>query len=307
MKIIFMGTPDFAVPPLKKLCNQGFNVVAVVTQPDRPKGRGKKLAPPPVKEEALAHGLPVLQPENPRDREFVGALAGYGADVFVVIAYGHILSREVLALPKIMPINIHASLLPAYRGPAPIQWAIINGDSKTGVTAMRMDAGMDTGDILSMTQVDILDTDTSQSLHDKLSVAGADLLMDILKNPDAITPRVQDHQKATYARALVKADGQISWQEPAFAIDRLIRGVTPWPGAFTFLDGNRMRILEAKTWDEPTQAQPGTVISSTGGVFLVATGDGVLNILRVQGASGKALKAEDYLRGARIDPGAVLE
>ncbi|MBI9076836.1 MAG: methionyl-tRNA formyltransferase [Desulfatibacillum sp.] len=302
-----MGTPDFAVPPLRNLCKRGYDVAAVVTQPDRPRGRGKKLAPPPVKVEALDQGLPVLQPEKVRTREFEETLAAYEADLFVVIAYGHILPQAILDLPKIMPINIHASLLPAYRGPAPIQWAIINGESKTGVTAMRMDSGMDTGDILSVAEVDILDTDTSESLHDKLSLAGADLLIKTLENLDSITPRVQEHEKATYARALEKADGRVRWAEPAFAIERLIRGVTPWPGAFTFFEGKRLRILEARIWNEPTQAGPGTVISSTGGVFLVATGDGVLNILRVQGASGKPLNAEDYLRGARIDPGAVLE
>ncbi|WP_043806955.1 methionyl-tRNA formyltransferase [Desulfatibacillum aliphaticivorans] len=306
MRIVFMGAPDFAVLPLKKLHEQGYDVAAVVTQPDRPKGRGRKLAPPPVKEEAMRLGLPVLQPENPKTPEFISELAGFEADVFVVIAYGHILTKEVLALPKIMPINIHASILPAYRGPAPIQWSIINGDAKTGVTAMRMDVGMDTGDVLSVAEVDIEDTDTSETLHDKLSQAGADLLINILDNLDSITPTPQEHDKATYARALSKADGEIRWEEPAFAIERLIRGVTPWPGAFTFLDGKRMRFLEARLWDEPTQAAPGTVISSTGGVFLVATGDGVLNITRVQGASGKPLKAEDYLRGARIDPGVKL-
>ncbi len=306
MRIVFMGTPDFAVLPLKALCDKGYDICAVVTQPDRPKGRGRKPSPPPVKVEADKQGLLVLQPESVKTEEFTKTLSDLNADVFVVIAYGHILPQDILSLAKIMPINIHASMLPKYRGPAPIQWAIIDGDDQTGVTAMRMAAGMDTGDILSTAQVSIMDNDTSQTLHDRLSQAGADLLIDIFKRLDSITHEPQEHEKATYARALKKADGRIDWSQSAVAIDRLIRGVTPWPGAFTFAGEKRIRILEAKVWQEGTSASAGTVISSSGGVFLIATGDGVINLLKVQSASGKPLAAADFLCGARINPGEVL-
>lgn len=306
MRIVFMGTPDFAVPSLQRLCEMGCDVAAVVTQPDRPKGRGKKLTPPPVKVEALKHGLPVLQPESPKSEEFKKILADLNADVFAVIAYGHILTSEILSLAGTMPINIHASLLPCYRGPAPIQWSIINGDQETGVTAMKMAQGMDAGDVLSTVRLSIADDDDSQTIHDRLSQAGARLLTDVLENLDSITPRPQNHDKATYARALKKADGKIDWNMSAISIERLIRGVTPWPGAFTFAGDRRIRILKAELWDEGTSAEPGTVVSSSGGVFLVATGDGVINLLKVQSASGKPLDAADFLRGARIQPGEKL-
>ncbi|GBC60500.1 methionyl-tRNA formyltransferase [Desulfonema ishimotonii] len=307
-KIVFMGTPDFSVPALRALHESRHEVALVVTQPDRPKGRGRKLMPPPVKETALKLGYEVVQPETVRDAAFVETLNAIEPDLFIVIAFGHILSQPLLDLPRLGAVNIHASVLPRYRGSAPIQWAVINGEKETGVTAMFMDRGLDTGDILLVEKMAIGPDDTSGTLHDKLSVLGADLLIRTLEKfeADDIRPVPQDSEQATYAPLLTKRDGQIDWERPAGDIECLIRGVSPWPGAFTWLEGRRVKIFKARPVSTDTDAAPGTVIPAFPDELWVATGKGALSILEIQGASGKRLRISDFLRGCTVPPGTCL-
>ena len=307
--IIFMGTPAFAVPSLQMLHQEGYRLAMVVTQPDRPKGRGRKPAPPPVKQTALALNLNLLQPTKPHTAELIDQAQGIRPDLLIVIAYGHILSEQILQLPKLGAINVHASLLPKLRGPAPIQWAIINGETQTGITTMYMDAGMDTGDILLSRSEPILPADTAATLHDRLAVIGADLLLQTLKDLAAqkITPKGQDHTGATYAPLLKKQDGRIDWNKSAKALDAFIRGMTPWPGAFTFHHQQRLKILKAAPMLEPVSESAGTVLESFPGELMVATGKGALSILEIQGPSGKRLAIADFLRGYALPPGTVLQ
>ena len=307
-RIVFMGTPDFAVPPLNALKESDHDVVAVVTQPDRPKGRGRKLAPPPVKEAALAHGYPVLQPESVRTDDFHARMAELKPDLFIVVAFGQLLPQSLLDIPTIGAINVHASLLPRHRGAAPIQWAIVEGDAETGVTTMMMDKGMDTGDILLMEKTAIAPDETASTLHDRLSTMGAQVLMDTLAQIQAGTlVRIpQDNSLATYAAMLNKSDGEIDWSRPAIQIERLIRGMTPWPGAFTFSEGTRLKVFKAKALDRDSGAKPGTIIECTPGELRVATGEGALAILEIQGASGKRLPIDDFLCGCRLPDGTCL-
>ncbi len=307
-RIVFMGTPDFAVPPLNVLNGSEHDIVAVVTQPDRRKGRGRKLAPPPVKEAALAHGYPVFQPERVRTDEFHAQMAEFKPDLFVVVAFGQLLSQSLLDIPTLGAINVHASLLPRYRGAAPIQWAIINGDEETGVTTMMMDKGMDTGDMLLTSKTAITPDDTAATLHDRLSEMGARLLMDTLgrMQENTLTRTSQDPSLATHAPMLKKSDGQIQWSRPAQEIECLIRGVTPWPGAFTFSDGMRLKIFKAKALERDTDAEPGTIIECCSGELRVATGKGALAIQEIQGASGKRLPIDDFLCGCRLPDGTCL-
>jgi methionyl-tRNA formyltransferase len=306
--IIFMGTPDFAVPSLHLLCQEGYNVALVVTRPDRPKGRGRKLVPPPVKLKALELNLKVLQPSTLKTEEFSDQVKHIQPDFFVVIAFGHILSEEMLQLPKLGAINIHASLLPKYRGPAPIQWAIINGDSQTGVTTMFMDKGMDTGDVLLTKTETISPDDTAATLHDRLAKTGADLLIKTLKDLAAhkINPIPQDHSAATYAPLLKKQDGHINWHKPASELEPFIRGVTPWPGAFTFHNETRLKIFKAALISESVLEAAGTVLKAFPDELRVATGKGVLSISEIQGPSGKRLGVAAFLRGYKLLPGTVL-
>lgn len=247
MKIIYMGTPEFAVGPLEAIARAGHTVMAVVTQPDKQKGRGRAVQYSPVKEWALAHEVPVLQPQRIRAPEVVSVLAAYAADIFVVAAFGQILSPAILQLPRYGCINIHASLLPRYRGAAPIQRSIIDGEKETGVTIMQMDKGLDTGDILFAERVAIDDNETGDSLHDKLSTAGAALITLTLKNIEAgtFTPIKQNDADSSYAPMLTKEEGQINWQLPAAQIERLIRGLNSWPSAYTFYQGKIMKIWAA--------------------------------------------------------------
>jgi methionyl-tRNA formyltransferase len=284
--IIFMGTPDFAVPSLHLLSQKGYDVALVVTQPDRPKGRGRKLVPPPVKVKALELNLEVTQPATLKGKEFTDQIKSIQPDFFVVIAFGHILSEKVLQLPKFGAINIHASLLPAYRGPAPIQWAIINGDSQTGITTMFMDKGMDTGNVLLTQKEPILTEDTAATLHDRLANSGADLLIRTLKG---------------YAE-----DGHINWQRPAQELEPFIRGMTPWPGAFTFHNETRLKIFKAAPIPESVSEAVGTILKSFPDELRVATGKGALSILEIQGPSGKRLGVADFLRGYPLPPGSIL-
>ena len=306
--IIFMGTPDFAVPSLHLLSQKGYNIALVVTQPDRPKGRGRKPVPPPVKLKALELNLEISQPSTLKSQEFSDQIKRIQPDFLVVVAFGHILSEEILQLPRFGAINIHASLLPKYRGPAPIQWAIINGDSQTGVTTMFMDRGMDTGNLLLTKKEPILPEDTAASLHDRLADIGADLLIKTLENYAAhrLEPIAQDHSKATYAPLLKKQDGHINWQKPADELEPFIRGVTPWPGAFTFHNETRLKIFKAAPIPGSTSEAAGTILKAFPDELRVATGKGALSIIEIQGPSGKRLGVADFLRGYKLPPGTVL-
>jgi methionyl-tRNA formyltransferase len=304
-----MGTPDFAVPALQALIQDGYRVPLVVTQPDRPKGRGRKPVPPPIKTKAQELGLEVLQPSTLKDEKFRNQIKTLQPDFFVVVAFGHILSEKILRLPKRGTINIHASLLPKYRGPAPVQWAIINGESQTGITTMLMDTGVDTGDILLTWKEPILAEDTAATLHDRLAISGAKLLMKTLEGyaNETIKPTPQDHSGATYAPLLKKQDGHIRWHQPADKLAAFIRGMTPWPGAFTFHDENRLKILKAAALPQKITEPPGTVLKAFPDELRVATATGALSILEIQGPSGKRLSIADFLRGYPLPAGTLLK
>ena len=308
-KLMFMGTPDFAVPALRALDASPHTVACVVTQPDRPKGRGRKLTPPPVKLCAQEKGYPVIQPQNYDDPVFTAATQQYAPDWFVVIAFGHILKKKHLALPRLGSLNLHASLLPRHRGPAPIQWSIIKGDAETGVTTMLMDEGLDSGDVLLSARTAIQSCDTSASLHDRLAIMGADLLIETLAAlaADRIKPVAQEHAAATYAPLLTKADGQIKWSQSARQIDALIRGLTPWPGAYSFYEGQRLKIFQVGPAAAPHPAAPGTVLPGFQDELRIATGDGALSILEIQGQGGRRMPVADFLKGRPIPPGTRLE
>lgn len=303
-----MGTPDFAVPALTALHNNKYDVILVVTQPDRPKGRGRKPVSSPVKEAAVQLGYDVIQPVSIKTDEFANNVIKLKPDMFIVSAFGHILPKRILELPKIGALNIHASLLPKYRGAAPIQWAVINGEKETGVTAMLMDEGLDTGDIIFTSKIQISPDDTSATLHNRLADLGADLLIKTLKaiEADNINPIPQDHTIATYAPMLTKKDGHINWEMAAEKLEAFIRGMTPWPGAFTFCKNTRLKIFSSKPIIMPVDTPPGTVLKGFPDELRIATGKGVLSILEIQGQSGKRLLIKDFLRGFKLPVGTVL-
>ncbi len=309
MRVVFMGTPDFAVATLEAILVEGHEVAAVVTQPDRPKGRGKKLAYSPVKEAALRHGLHVIQPEKIRDPGVLLELSALQPDVIVVVAYGQILPEAILSLPKFGCLNVHASLLPAYRGAAPIHWAILNGETETGIAIMQMDAGMDTGPVLASERVSISETDTVGQLHDKLMHVGARLLTDVLAElesgvmPD---PQMQDDNLATYAPRLDRAIERLDWTVSVTQIYNQVRGLNPWPGAYTTTqDGLMLKIWEARMTgiEVPDDAEPGLIIGQTDDGILVVTGDGVIEVLVVQPASRGKMSALSYARGYGLKVG----
>ena len=278
MRIVFMGTPDFSVPTLEALVASEHEVVGVVTQPDKPKGRGKEIHMSPVKECALQHNIPVYQPVRARDEAFVDEMRALNPDVMVVIAFGQILPKSLLELPKYGCVNIHASLLPKYRGAAPIQWAVINGDEETGITTMMMDVEMDTGDMLEKTVVKLDPEETGGSLFDRLSLLGGDLILSTLSKLEKgeITPVPQDHEKATYVKKISKSMGDIDWTMDAVSIERLVRGLNPWPSAFTRWNGKMLKIWEAKVLPDPDVNHPcGSVISATDEGIKIQTGAGV--------------------------------
>ncbi len=303
-----MGTPDFAVPPLKSLYENGYTVEAVVTQPDRPKGRGQKVISPPVKKTARALGYEILQPESIRADRFEARIKQIEPDFFVVAAFGHVLPKHILTLPKFGAVNIHASLLPNYRGAAPIQWAIINGEKQTGITTMLMDEGLDTGDILLTESTDITHKDTAGTLHDRLAEIGADLLVRTLKGieTETIRPIPQDHSAATYAPMLQKKDGLINWEHSAETIEIFIRGMNPWPCAFTVYQNRRIKVYRAEIAEMESPEPPGTVIRGFADELRIAAGEKALSILELQGESGKRLPVNEFLRGRKIPPGAKL-
>lgn len=303
-----MGTPDFAVPCLQALHESRHDIVLVVKQPDRPRGRGRKVMPSPVKESAIRYGYDLLQPESVRSDSFHDIIAGVKPDLLVVVAFGQILPKQLIEIPPFKAINVHASLLPRYRGPAPIQWALIKGEKETGVTTMMMDEGLDTGDILLQQPVQISPEDTSATLHDKLATEGACLLLETLENlaTGKLIPTPQDPSAASYVPMLQKKDGHINWKLPAVDIANFIRGINPWPGAFTYCGDIRLKIYRSKYLDKETHEAPGTVLMSFPDEILVATGKGTLLIEELQGASGKCLITKDYLCGCSMEAGTVL-
>jgi methionyl-tRNA formyltransferase len=308
-RIIFMGTPEFAVPALKALHASRHDVVAVLTQPDRPKGRGRKLTPPPVKVAALELGYAVEQPGCIHKPDCLSFIKSKTPDLFVVIAFGRLLKPHHFAIPAHGVINVHASLLPQYRGPAPIQWALINGDRETGITTMVMAEELDAGDILLQARTTITADDTAATLHDRMSEMGAPLLIDTLDQlaDGRLQPIPQDPAAATYAPLLTKKDGHIRWDQPTAAIDAFIRGMTPWPGAFTFLGDLRLKVFKVRPALLPEPAIPGTIIPGFSDEIRVATGDGALTILELQSASGRRMATTDFLKGTAIIPGSKLE
>ena len=303
--IIYMGTPDFSVPALQQLAAQDdFHISLVITQPDRPKGRGKKLTASPVKTAALKLGLDIFQPEKLNSEKAKEKLLSLQPDFFVVAAFGQILSREILDIPKILPINIHASLLPKYRGASPIQASILNMDKVTGVTTMIMAKNMDAGDILMTSTTPISELDTAQDIHDRLGLIGADLIVETLHAvlDNRLEPAPQDHSKATYVKLLKKSDGKINWALENRQICAHINAMTPWPGAFTHLGNKRIKIYKAQASDLPSHQEPGVIFQCDKEGIHVATGQGCLTILELMGTTGKRLKAGEFLCGHKIDP-----
>lgn len=304
MKIIFMGTPDFAVNTLEALIQKGHEVTCVVTQPDKPKGRGKSVQFSPVKECALSHQLPVFQPVRIREEEAVQELFSYAADIIVVVAFGQILPKEILEWPKYGCINVHASLLPQYRGAAPIQWAVIDGAQTSGVTIQKMDEGIDTGDIMAQTVVPLDDKETGGSLFEKLAVAGAKLCTDTIRRLEekTVTYEKQEHEKATYAKMLKKQSGSIDWTKSAVEIERLIRGLNPWPSAYSYLNGKMLKIWKASVGQDLKGLQPG-MLAVSAKKLEVQTKKGSLLLEEVQLEGKKRMSVEDFLRGYSIEQG----
>lgn len=303
MKVIFMGTPDFSVGTLEALVAAGHEVVLAVTQPDKPKGRGKEMQFTPVKEAALRHQIPVFQPKKVRDPECMEELRKYNADIMVVIAFGQILPQEILDMTPYGCVNVHASLLPKYRGAAPIQWSIIDGEDVTGVTTMQMDAGLDTGDMLLKTEVKIEENETGGSLHDKLAEAGAKLCVETLKalEDKTVTPEKQGETPTAYARMLDKKLGNIDWTMDAVSIERLIRGLNPWPSAYTMWDGKVIKIWAARVVEGSKEQEPGTVVRVEKDSITVQTGSGQLQIMELQLQGKKRMDTAAFLRGYHVD------
>lgn len=307
MKILFMGTPDFAAEALKALIDAKLDIAAVVSQPDKPKGRGHKLMPTEVKTAALEAGLTVYQPEKIKNGELQEILDNLKPDLIVVVAYGKILPDYIINYPKYGCINIHASLLPKYRGAAPIQWSIINGDKKTGVTTMKMDSGIDTGDILLTEETEIGEYETSEELFDRLAKIGGKLIVKTIEEIENITPIPQNHAQHTYAPMIKRETGIIDWNKSAREISKLICGMNSWPLASTQYKGETLKIVAAKVKDENTGKEPGTIIALEKGKGLkVACGSGVLYIQVAQFPQSRKMNVEDYARGHEIEIGTVL-
>ncbi|KAB0671900.1 methionyl-tRNA formyltransferase [Oryzomonas sagensis] len=305
-RIIFMGTPEFACPTLQVLIDRGENLLAVVTQPDRPKGRGQKLMPPPVKEVAQRHGIPVYQPHKVRDPAFIDEIRRLEPDVIVVVAFGQILPKVLLEIPPHGCINVHASLLPRYRGAAPLNWCIVNGESETGVTTMLMDVGLDTGPMLLSRATPIDENENIAVLHDRMSVMGAQLLAETLDGlkTTSIPPREQDNAVSCYAPMLKKEDGLIDWSRDARAIHNQVRGLSVWPGAYTFMDGHVLKIYRTRVGNG--SGQPGAVLRAAKGAFEIACLTGSIIIEELQTAGKKRLDAASFLAGYPVSEGSLL-
>ena len=320
MKIVFMGTPDFASEILRVLIRSGEEIAAVVTQPDKPVGRKAILMPTPVKALAEEAGIPVLQPRRVREEEAIEALRQIAPDLIVVAAFGQIIPKEILEMPPLGCVNVHASLLPKYRGAAPIQWALLDGESKTGITLMQMDEGLDTGDILAIQEVPITGDDTGGTLFDKMAAAGAQLLaenLEALKNRSLTQQRQPEESPTPYARMIQKEDGRIDWTNDAVWIERQIRAMSPWPSAFTTLNGKNCKILESHVGTAgetkpaehdtiPAEDAPGHVIAADAEGIHVRTGEGILCITTLQLEGKKALPAADFLRGHPLGAGDIF-
>lgn len=308
MRIVYMGTPDFAVPCLEALIQAKHEVVGAVTQPDRPKGRGKKLQAPPVKLKAEEYSIPVYQPEKINTPDFVAQLKELAPELIVVVAYGKILPPEILNLPPLGCVNVHASLLPKYRGAAPIHWAIINGEKETGVTTMYMDEGMDTGDMILTASTEIGINTTVGELHDRLAKMGAGLLIDtlvLIKKGQA--PRIpQDEDQATYAPLLKREHELIHWHKPAQMLHNQVRGMNPWPGTYTTWQGKMLKIWRTDVITQQTDQKPGTVVVCDRKQIVVQTGEGCLALRELQLQGGKRLSTPDFLCGNKLELGTCL-
>lgn len=315
MRVIFMGTPDFAVGTLEALADAGHEICLAVTQPDKPKGRGREMQPTPVKEAALRRGIPVYQPVRIREPECVEKLRECRADVCVVVAFGQILPKTILELTPFGCINVHASLLPRYRGAAPVQWAILEGETVTGVTTMQMDEGLDTGDMIMKAEVPVTEEETGESLHDKLAEAGARLCvetLEALENHTAVFEK-QGESPTPYAKMLDKKMGNIDWSQPAVVIERLVRGLNSWPSAYTFWQGKTVKIWKAKAEKGPdlpkgdrSSCLPGTVTEVDKDSFAVQTGDGLLRVYELQIPGKKRMETGAFLRGYALQPGTLF-
>jgi methionyl-tRNA formyltransferase len=305
LRVLFYGTPAFALPTLESLLRQ-HEVVAVVTQPDRPAHRGQRVMPPPVKERALAAGLPVLQPARLRDAEWPARLRALGAEIAVVVAFGQILSGPVLAAPALGSINVHASALPRYRGAAPIAWAIMRGETETGITTFQMDEGMDTGPVLLSRATPIGAEETAGELAARLAPLGAEILLETLARLDVLSPIPQRHEEASLAPRLKKSDGIVDWRRPARELVNQIRGCNPWPGATTRAPRGLLTLWRSTHVPWRGSESPGTLVAHARGIA-VATGEAALLPLEVQPESRRALPWDDYLRGARLEAGARFE
>lgn len=303
-----MGTPDFAVGTMEALLKAGHEVVLAVTQPDRPKGRGRAVQHCAVKAAALAHHIEVYQPKRIREPECVAHLKGYGPDIMVVAAFGQILSKEILEMPKYGCVNVHASLLPKYRGASPIQWAVINGEKVSGVTTMQMDVGIDTGDMLESVEVPLAEDETGGSLFAKLADAGAKLCVQTLAHiQDGTVKRTkQDEAQATHVGMITKGMGKIDWAKPAVEIERLIRGLDPWPSAYTALDGKTLKVWKAAALEGGDPSQAGRVTLSDKRQLVVQTGEGRLSLLEVQLEGKKRMPVDAFLRGFPVKEGILL-
>lgn len=307
MKIVFMGTPDFAVGTLHALAESEHEILAVVTQPDKPKGRGKALQPTPVKEEAMRYGIPVYQPKKVREEEFQVVLRELNPDLIVVVAFGQLIPKSILELPRYGCVNVHASLLPKYRGAAPIQWAVIDGEKESGVTIMKMDEGLDTGDMIAKTVVPLASDETGGSLFDKLSQVGAQLLLDTipaLEEGTVVCEKQPEESPTPYAAMLNKKMGLIDWSQDASVIECLIRGLNPWPSAYTYLKGKTLKIWQAKVVEKQHEEEPGTIIEVDKKHLVVACKTNALLIERLQLEGKKQMETEAFLRGYAIETGA---
>lgn len=308
VKIVYMGTPQFAVPSLEALLNSKHDVTGVFTQPDRPRGRGRKIDITPVKKEALKYNIPVFQPNTLKDAEVFKNIEGLSPDMIVVVAFGQILPREILQIPKYGCINVHASLLPKYRGAAPINWAIINGEKNTGITTIYMDTGIDTGDILLKKEIEIGKDETAGELHDRLMELGAGVLCKTIEliEADEIRPIPQEHSETSYAPMLTKGFGKIDWEKPAEEIKNLIRGTIPWPTSYTTYSGRIMKIWKSNVVHSSRGHEPGKILEVKKDCIFVATGKNILSIEELQFSGRKRLSVNQYLIGNNIEIGKIL-